>query len=355
MTIYNFSAGPACLPHSVLTQAQQDLVHYPGAGISVMEMSHRSADFENILHDAKTRLRKLANIPDDYDIIFLQGGASLQFSMIPMNLAPKAVDIIDTGQWTSKAIKEHQKCTQVNVIASSKDKNYTYIPKLDQALTGDYLYICENNTIYGTQYHQLPHAKHLIGDLSSDILSRPLDITKYDLVFAGAQKNIGPAGLTLVILKKSLLDQIDDSQIPSVLSYKVQASNQSMFNTPPTWAIYICSLVFKWLEEEIGGLEAMERINQQKAKLLYDYLDQSTFFHNPVNPQDRSLMNIPFISPNAELDQLFIAKAKEAGLINLKGHRSVGGMRASLYNAMPIEGVQKLIELMQTFEGEHHA
>lgn len=355
--VYNFSAGPACLPEYVLKKTQQEMLNYENTGMSVLEMSHRSPAFESIINSCKERLIRLLNIPDSYDVLFLQGGASLQFSMIPMNFNIHGADIINTGQWTKKAIKEHQKLGKVNVIASSEDKNFTYIPTItedDLTCDSDYLYICENNTIYGTKYKKLPvhNDRRLFADLSSCILSEKIDVNDYDLIFAGAQKNIGPAGLTIVIIKKELID-LCPSDIPSMLSYKTYAKNNSMFNTPPTYAIYICGLVLEWLESQIGGIENMERLNHQKAKLLYDYIDSSSLYTNPVRKEDRSLMNVPFVTNSPELDAKFIAKAKDNGIVNIKGHRSVGGMRASIYNAMPIDGIEYLINFMKEFEREH--
>ena len=358
--VYNFSAGPACLPEWVLQKAASEMINANNSGMSVMEMSHRSSDFENIINTAKKRLTRLLNIPDDYEILFLQGGASLQFTMIPMNFLKNGADIINTGQWTKKALKEHKKLGKTNVIATSEDANFTYIPKItekDLSSDSDYLYICENNTIFGTKYKQLPphNGKRLIADLSSCILSEPIDISQYDMIFAGAQKNIGPAGVTLVIIKKDMIEE--NEQLPSMLNYKTYADNNSMFNTPPTYGIYMCGLVFEWLEEIVGGLKNMEKINHTKAEMLYDYIDNSALFSNPVEKEDRSYMNIPFVTGNKDLDAKFIKEAKEHGFVNIKGHRSVGGMRASIYNAMSVEGVEKLIEFMKEFEreaGENH-
>ena len=358
--VYNFSAGPACLPEWVLQRAANEMLNANNSKMSVMEMSHRSSDFEKIINTAKERLTRLLNIPDNYEILFLQGGASLQFTMIPMNFLKNEADIINTGQWTKKALKEHKKLGKTNVIATSEDANFTYIPKIkeeDLSKNSDYLYICENNTIFGTKYKQLPphKGKRLIADLSSCILSEPIDINQYDMIFAGAQKNIGPAGVTLVIIKKDMIEE--NEQLPSMLNYKTYADNNSMFNTPPTYGIYMCGLVFEWLEEIVGGLENMKKINHKKANMLYEYLDNSSLFSNPVVKEDRSYMNVPFVTGNKDLDAKFIKEAKEHGFVNIKGHRSVGGMRASIYNAMPIEGVEKLIEFMKEFEqkvGESH-
>lgn len=354
--VYNFSAGPACLPEWVLNKASQEMLDAHSSGMSVMEMSHRSSEFENILNTAKDRLRRLMDIPEDYEILFLQGGASLQFSMVPMNLLKHSADIINTGQWTKKAIAEHKKLGDTHVVASSAEDNFTYIPKIKQedlSPDSDYVYICENNTIYGTKYKTLPphDGKLLVADMSSCILSEPVDVSQYDLIFAGAQKNIGPAGVTLVIIRKDLL--AENEALPSMLNYKTYADNNSMYNTPPTYGIYVCGLVFEWLEEQIGGLEAMEKINHQKAALLYDYIDQSTLYSNPVAKEDRSYMNVPFVTGDKDLDAKFVKEAKEAGFVNIKGHRSVGGMRASIYNAMPVEGVEALVDFMKKFESEN--
>ncbi|WP_304976540.1 3-phosphoserine/phosphohydroxythreonine transaminase [Dubosiella newyorkensis] len=354
--VYNFSAGPACLPEWVLNKASEEMLDAHQSGMSVMEMSHRSSEFEDILNTAKARLRRLMNIPEDYEILFLQGGGSMQFSMIPMNFLKNGADIINTGQWTKKAIAEHKKLGKTNVVASSAEDNFTYIPKIKQSdlsEDSDYVYICENNTIYGTKYKELPphEGKMLMADLSSCILSEPTDVTKYDLIFAGAQKNIGPAGVTLVIIKKDLLK--DSDTLPSMLNYKTYADNNSMYNTPPTYGIYICGLVFEWLEDVIGGLENMQKINHQKANLLYDYIDSSSLYSNPVNKEDRSYMNVPFVTGDKELDAKFVKEAKEAGFVNIKGHRTVGGMRASIYNAMPLEGIEALTEFMKKFESEN--
>ncbi len=356
--IYNFSAGPACMPEAVLKKAADEMLDANGSGMSVMEMSHRSSSFEKILKDTKDTMRRLANIPDDYEILFIQGGGNLQFSMVPMNFNKNGADIINTGQWTKKAIKETEKLGCVHIAGDSSDKTFTYIPKITQEDLDpdtDYVYICENNTIYGTKYKELPphEGKKLIADLSSCIFTEPLDVTKYDMIFAGAQKNLGPAGVTVVFIKKDLLDS-QRNDIPSaMLDYKTYVNNDSMYNTPPTYGIYMVGLVCKWLEDEIGGLEEMEKINHKKAAILYDYLDSSKMFSNPVAVEDRSYVNIPFVTGNPDLDKKFIAQAKEAGFENLKGHRTVGGMRASIYNAMPVEGVEKLVAFMKKFEEEN--
>jgi phosphoserine aminotransferase len=356
--VYNFAAGPACMPEWVLKKAAAEMTNYHGCGMSVMEMSHRSAEFQEIIDSARDRLKRLMNIPEDYEVLFLQGGGSLQFIMVPLNLMQHKADIINTGQWTKKAIKEHKKLGEVNVVASSEDANFTYIPKIKQedlSADSDYVYICENNTIYGTKYKQLPphEGKLMVADLSSCICSERINVSDYDLIFAGAQKNMGPAGVTIVILKKSLLDIADQDKLPSMLSYKVHADKGSMFNTPPTYAIYMVGLVCQWLEEEIGGLENMEAINHKKAKMLYDYIDSSKLYTNNVAKEDRSYMNVPFVTGDKDLDAKFVAEAKKAGIANIKGHRTVGGMRASIYNAMPVEGVEYLIDFMKKFEQEN--
>ena len=356
--VYNFSAGPACMPEWVLKTAADEMLDARGSGMSVMEMSHRSKAFESILQETKDTIRRLANIPEDYEILFLQGGGNLQFSMVPMNFNKNGADIINTGQWTKKAIAEAKKLGRVHIAGDSSDKTFTYIPKITQEDLDpdtDYVYICENNTIYGTKYKELPphEGKRLIADLSSCIFTEPLDVTQYDMIFAGAQKNLGPAGVTLVIIKKDLLDERRDDIPSAMLDYKTYVDSDSMYNTPPTYGIYMVGLVCKWLEEQIGGLEAMEKINKEKAAILYDYLDSSKLFSNPVAVEDRSLVNVPFVTGNPDLDKEFIAKAKDAGFENIKGHRTVGGMRASIYNAMPVEGVQKLVDFMRAFEEEH--
>lgn len=354
--VYNFSAGPACMPEWVLKKAADEMLDAHGSGMSVMEMSHRSKAFEDILATTKNRLRRLMNIPDEYEILFIQGGGSMQFIMAPLNLLEHGADIINTGQWTKKAIAEHKKLGKTNVIASSAEDNFTYIPKItedDLTPDSDYVYICENNTIYGTKYKQLPvhTGKKLVADLSSCILSEVTDVSQYDLIFAGAQKNMGPAGVCTVIIKKELLKEND--KLPSMLNYKTYADNDSMYNTPPTYAIYMVGLVLEWIETQIGGLEEMEKITHKKAQLLYDYIDNSKLYSNPVVKEDRSYTNIPFVTPSADLDKKFIEQAKEAGIVNIKGHRTVGGMRASVYNAMPIEGVEYLIDFMKKFEKEN--
>lgn len=356
--IYNFSAGPAVLPEEVLKEAAEEMLDYQGTGMSVMEMSHRSKAFEQIINEAEKTLRDLMKIPDNYKVLFLQGGASQQFAMIPMNLMKNRVaDHINTGQWAKKAIAEGKIYGKINVIASSEDKTFSYIPDLKDlkiSEDADYVYICHNNTIYGTKYNQLPETgdKVLVADMSSDILSEPVDVTKYGLIFAGVQKNIGPAGVVVVIIREDLITEDVLPGTPTMLRYKVHADNKSLYNTPPAYGIYICGKVFKWVQK-LGGLEAMQKINIEKASILYDYLDSSKLFKGTVVKKDRSLMNVPFVSGSEELDAKFIKEAKAAGFENLKGHRTVGGMRASIYNAMPIQGVKALVEFMKKFEEEN--
>lgn len=356
--VFNFSAGPAVLPEDVLKEAAWEMLDYNGTGMSVMEMSHRSKAFEQIIGDAEKDLRDLMSIPDNYRVLFLQGGASQQFAMIPMNLMKNRVaDYINTGQWTKKAIAEGKIFGKVNVIASSEDKTFSYIPDLDNleiSKDADYVYICHNNTIYGTKYNDLPETgdKILVADMSSDLLSEPVDVTKYGLIFAGVQKNIGPAGVVIVIIREDLITDDVLPGTPTMLKYKTHADNNSLYNTPPAYGIYICGKVFKWVKN-IGGLEEMRRRNEEKAAILYDYLDSSKLFKGTVVKKDRSLMNVPFITGSEELDAKFVKEAKAAGLENIKGHRTVGGMRASIYNAMPKKGVQALVELMSKFEDEN--
>lgn len=353
--VYNFAAGPAVLPEEVLKEAASEMLDYKNTGMSVMEMSHRSKAFEQIIQEAEQDLRDLMNIPDNYKVLFLQGGASTQFAMIPMNLMKnKVADYIITGQWAKKAAAEAKKYGKVNELASSADKTFSYIPdvsKIEVSDDADYVYICHNNTIYGTTYHKLPDTKGktLVADMSSDILSKPVDVTKYGLIFAGVQKNIGPAGTVVVIIREDLITDDVLEGTPTMLQYKVHADNKSLYNTPPAYGIYICGKVFKYLKE-LGGLEAMKIRNEEKAKILYDYLDSSKLFKGTVVREDRSLMNVPFITGNKDLDAKFVKEAKEAGIENIKGHRTVGGMRASIYNAMPIEGVKYLVEFMKKFE-----
>ncbi len=356
--IFNFSAGPAMLPEEVLKEAADEMLDYRGTGMSVMEMSHRSKAYEAIIQEAEKDLRELMNIPDNYKVLFLQGGASQQFAMIPMNLMKnKVADYIITGQWAKKAYKEACIYGKANVIASSEDKTFSYIPDcsdLPISEDADYVYICENNTIYGTKFKTLPNTKGktLVADVSSCFLSEPVDVTKYGVIYGGVQKNIGPAGVVIVIIREDLITEDTLPGTPTMLKYKIHADNQSLYNTPPAYGIYICGKVFQWIKR-MGGLEAMKVRNEKKAAILYDFLDQSKLFKGTVEKKDRSLMNVPFVTGNTELDAKFVKEAKEAGLENLKGHRTVGGMRASIYNAMPIEGVQKLVEFMKEFEAKN--
>ena len=356
--VYNFSAGPAVLPEEVLQEAADEMLDYRGTGMSVMEMSHRSKAYDTIIKEAEADLRELMNIPDNYKVLFLQGGASQQFAMIPMNLMKNRVaDYIVTGQWAKKAYQEASLYGKANKIASSEDKTFSYIPDcsdLPISEDADYVYICENNTIYGTKFKTLPNTKGnpLVADVSSCFLSEPVDVTKYGVIYGGVQKNIGPAGVVIVIIREDLITEDVLPGTPTMLRYKIHADADSLYNTPPAYGIYICGKVFKWLKK-MGGLEAMKERNEKKAKILYDYLDESKLFKGTVRKEDRSLMNVPFITGNEELDAKFVKEAKEAGFENLKGHRTVGGMRASIYNAMPIEGVEKLVEFMKKFEAEN--
>jgi len=356
--VYNFAAGPAVLPEEVLREAAAEMLDYQGTGMSVMEMSHRSKAFEGIIKDAEASLRDLMNIPDNYKVLFLQGGGSQQFAMIPMNLMKnKVADYIKTGQWSKKAIAEAKIYGKVNVIASSEDKNFTYIPDLKNlkiSEDADYVYICHNETVHGIKYNDIPETgnKILVADMSSDILSEPVDVTKYGLIFAGVQKNIGPAGVVVVIIREDLLTDDVLPGTPTMFGYKIHADNGSLYNTPPAYGIYICGKVFK-LVQKLGGLEAMKKKNEEKAAILYDYLDSSSIFKGTVVKKDRSLMNVPFVTGSDELDAKFVKESKAAGFENLKGHRSVGGMRASIYNAMPIEGVKALVDFMKKFEEQN--
>lgn len=353
--VYNFSAGPAVLPEEVLKEVADEMLDYNGTGMSVMEMSHRSAAFQEIIDTAEKDLRELMNIPDNYKVLFLQGGASQQFAMIPMNLMKNRVaDYIVTGQWAKKAYQEAGIYGKANKIASSEDKTFSYIPDcsdLPISEDADYVYICENNTIYGTKFKTLPNTKGkpLVADVSSCFLSEPVDVTKYGVIYGGVQKNIGPAGVVIVIIREDLITEDVLPGTPTMFKYKIHADNGSMYNTPPAYGIYICGKVFKWLKKR-GGLEAMKEYNEKKAKVLYDFLDESKLFKGTVRKEDRSLMNVPFVTGSEELDAKFVKEATEAGFVNLKGHRTVGGMRASIYNAMPIEGVEKLVEFMKEFE-----
>lgn len=356
--VFNFSAGPAMLPEPVLQEAAREMLDYRGTGMSVMEMSHRSKAYQAIIDAAEADLRDLMQIPQNYKVLFLQGGASQQFAMIPMNLMKNGVaDYIVTGQWAKKACQEAKKYGTVNVIASSEDKNFSYIPDcrdLPVTPNADYVYICENNTIYGTQFKKLPNTKGkvLVSDVSSCFLSEPVDVSRYGLLYGGVQKNIGPAGVVIVIIREDLIPDEVPSFTPTMLRYSIHAENGSMYNTPPTYGIYICGKVFQWLKQT-GGLEAMAKRNQEKAAILYDFLDNSKLFRGTVRKADRSLMNVPFVTGSQELDARFVKEAEAAGLVNLKGHRSVGGMRASIYNAMPKEGVEALVSFMKSFEAEN--
>ena len=356
--VYNFSAGPAVLPEEVLREAAEEMLDYKGCGMSVMEMSHRSKVFQEIIDEAEADLRDLLQIPDNYKVLFLQGGASQQFAMIPMNLMKNGVaDYIVTGQWAKKAWQEAQKYGTANKVASSEDKTFSYIPDcsdLPISPDADYVYICENNTIYGTKYKTLPNTKGkiLVSDVSSCFLSEPMDVEKYGMIYGGVQKNIGPAGLVIAIIREDLITEDVLAGTPTMLTYKTHADAGSLYNTPNCYGIYICGKVFKWLKK-MGGLSVMKERNEKKAKVLYDYLDSSSLFKGTVEPNSRSLMNVPFVTGDKELDAKFVKEAEAAGFVNLKGHRSVGGMRASIYNAMPKEGVEALVEFMKKFEAEN--
>jgi phosphoserine aminotransferase len=356
--VFNFSAGPSMLPESVLNRAAAEMLDYKGSGQSVMEMSHRSKVYEEILFGAEALFREVLAVPDNYKILFLQGGASAQFAAIPMNLLNGSgkADYVLTGQFATKAYQEAQKYGEIKVVASSKDKTFSYIPTLkkeDFTPDADYVYICMNNTIFGTCYKEFPDTGNipLVADVSSCFLSEPLDVSKFGLIFGGAQKNVAPAGLTIVIVRDDLIGNARDIT-PTVMDYKVMAENDSMYNTPPCYTIYICKPVLEWIKN-LGGLEAMKAHNQKKAEILYNYLDSSAMFSNPVVPKDRSMMNVTFVATTDELNDKFVKEAAAAGFVNLKGHRSVGGMRASIYNAMPIEGVEKLVEFMKEFEANN--
>ena len=356
--VYNFSAGPSMLPEEVLKQAADEMLDYQGSGQSVMEMSHRSKVYDKIIKDAEADLREIMNIPDNYKVLFLQGGASTQFAMIPMNLMTKngKADFVITGQWAKKAYEEAARYGDAKAVASSKDKTFSYIPKVEKSdfrPDADYVHICLNNTIYGTKWNNLPDTGDvpLVADISSNILSEPIDVSKFGLLFAGAQKNVACAGVTIVIIREDLIGNAMDIT-PTMLNYKTHADSDSLYNTPPCYAIYIAGLTFKWIKK-MGGLEAMKELNEKKAKLLYDFLDSSKLFKGTVVPEDRSLMNVPFVTGDEELDAKFVKESTAAGFVNLKGHRSVGGMRASIYNAMPYEGVEKLVEFMKKFEAEN--
>ncbi len=353
--VYNFSAGPAVLPESVLREAADEMLDYKGTGMGVMEMSHRSKAYQEIIDTAEADLRALMGIPDNYKVMFMQGGASQQFAMVPMNLMKnKVADYIVTGQWAKKAYQEAKMYGQANCIASSADKTFSYIPDcsdLPISENADYVYICENNTIYGTKFHTLPNTKgkDLVSDVSSCFLSEPVDVSKYAYIYGGVQKNVGPAGVVIGIMREDLITEDVFPGTPTMLRYKTHADNGSMYNTPPAYGIYICGKVFKWLQE-MGGLEAMKLHNEKKAAVLYNFLDGSKMFKGTVVAKDRSLMNVPFVTGDEALDARFVKEATAAGFVNLKGHRTVGGMRASLYNAMPIEGVEKLVDFMAKFE-----
>lgn len=356
--VYNFSAGPAVLPEEVLKEAAAEMLDYNGSGMSVMEMSHRSKVYDEIIKTAEQDIRDLMNIPDNYKVLFLQGGASQQFAMIPMNLMKnKKAAYIVTGQWAKKAYQEAKIYGDAVEVASSADKTFSYIPDcsdLDIPEDADYVYICENNTIYGTKFKELPNTKGktLVADVSSCFLSEPVDVSKYGIIYGGVQKNVGPAGMVVVIIREDLITEDVLPGTPTMLRFKTHADAESLYNTPPCYNIYICGKVFKWLKK-MGGLEKMKEYNEKKAKILYDFLDQSQLFKGTVVAKDRSLMNVPFVTGNDELDAKFVKEAKAAGFENLKGHRSVGGMRASIYNAMPIEGVEKLVAFMKKFEEEN--
>ena len=358
MRVYNFSAGPAVLPEEVLKEAAEEMLDYKGTGMSVMEMSHRSKAYDTIIKEAEQDLRDIMNIPDNYKVLFLQGGASQFFAEVPMNMMKnKKAAYIITGQWAKKAWQEAKIYGEAVDVASSADKTFSYIPDcsdLDIPEDADYVYICENNTIYGTKFWQLPNTKgkDLVADVSSCFLSEPVDVSKYAVIYGGVQKNVGPAGVVIAIIREDLITDDVLPGTPTMLKWKTQADNDSLYNTPPCYGIYICGKVFKWIKK-MGGLEAMKAHNEKKAKILYDFLDSSKLFKATVRPEDRSLMNVPFITGNEELDAKFVKEAKAAGFENLKGHRSVGGMRASIYNAMPIAGVEALVDFMKKFEAEN--
>lgn len=357
--VYNFSAGPSVLPQEVLKTAADEMLCYKDSGMSVMEMSHRSRDYEDIIFGCENLLREIMSIPSNYKVLFLQGGASSQFAMVPLNLFNKSkkADYVITGLWAKKAYKEASRYGNINVVASSEDKVFNYIPELDKSKftkDADYFHITTNNTIYGTKFNTLPDVGSvpLVADMSSNILSEQLDVSKFGIIYAGAQKNMGPAGLTVVIIREDLIGNAMDIT-PTMFNYKTHSDEQSMFNTPPTYSIYICKLVLEWLLG-LGGISAIEKINKEKASILYDYLDNSSMFSGTVVKKDRSLMNIPFVATTEELNKKFIKEAEQNGFVNLKGHRTVGGMRASIYNAMPTDGVIKLVEFMKKFEVENN-
>lgn len=357
--VYNFSAGPSMLPEAVLRRAADEMLDYQGSGQSVMEMSHRSKVYEGIINSAESLLREVMNIPDNYKVLFLQGGASSQFAMVPMNLMTKSnkADFVITGQWATKAYKEAARYGTANIVASSKDQTFNYIPELNPSTftkDADYFHICLNNTIYGTKFTQLPETGDvpLVADISSCILSEPIDVSKFGILYAGAQKNMGPAGLTVVIIREDLVGNAMDIT-PTMFNYQTHVDNGSMFNTPPCYSIYMCMLVLDWIKNTMGGLDEMKKYNEKKAAILYDYLDSSKMFRGTVVAKDRSLMNIPFVTDSEDLNAKFVKEAAANDFVNLKGHRSVGGMRASIYNAMPMEGVEKLVAFMKKFEEEN--
>ncbi len=358
--VYNFSAGPSMLPLEVLQKAAAEMTEYGASGQSVMEMSHRSKEYQAIIDNAEALVREIMNVPDNYTVLFLQGGASSQFAAIPMNIGikNKKADYIITGQWAKKAADEAERYITVNRVASSADKTFSYIPQTDSSMfdpEADYCYICYNNTIYGTHYteNKIPDTKAtLVADISSCVMAEEIDVTKFGILYAGAQKNLGPAGVTLVIVRNDLIKEETLDGTPTMFKYSIHQKNGSMYNTPPTYGIYVLGLVLQWIKDK-GGVKELQKINEKKAKLLYDFLDSSKMFRGTVVPEDRSLMNVPFVTGNDELDAKFVAEAKANGFINIKGHRSVGGMRASIYNAMPVEGVEKLVEFMKKFEIEN--
>lgn len=357
--VFNFSAGPGALPLEVLEKAQKEFICYENAGMSVMEMSHRSKDYDTIIKSTEAKLREIMGIPDHYKVLFLQGGASLQFAMVPLNLLRKSfkADYIESGQFASKALKEAQKYGMINIVGSSKADHYTYIPKVPKEAydpEADYVHICANNTIYGTKFHDYPETGQvpLVADMSSCILSESVDVSKFGVIYAGAQKNLGPAGVALVIIREDLIGYAND-KVPSMLNYQLMADHHSMYNTPPTYGIYMLKLMFEWIEAQ-GGVKELEKRNKAKAALIYDFLDQSKLFKPTAEKANRSIMNVTFVTGNADLDAKFVKEAATVGLVSLKGHRSVGGMRASIYNAMPIEGVQKLVDFMRKFEVEYN-
>jgi len=358
--IYNFSAGPAMMPVEVLEEIASEVLNYRGSGMSVMEMSHRSKVFQTVIEEAEADLRELMNIPDNYKVLFIQGGATLQFAMVPMNLMKNGVaDYIVTGAWSEKAYLEAQKYGKVNLLATSKDKNYSYIPDCSDLPVdpdADYVYICENETIHGTTFTKLPNTKGkvLVSDQSSMFLSKPCNVSDYGLIFAGVQKNVGPAGMAIVIIREDLIRKDLDDIVPTYMRYYIHAESGSLYNTPNCWSIYVCGKVFKYLKK-IGGLAVMQKINEEKASILYNFLDRSKMFHGTVEQEYRSMMNVTFVTGNKELDAKVVAEAKAAGFDNLKGHRSVGGLRASIYNAMPKEGVEALVAFLEKFERENMA